>query len=57
MRKDMKNKDSKKKHQHSNAHARDNDTESIDVDDTIYDDLTVLKLEFILVCVLLVTVL
>ncbi len=51
MRKDIKIKDSKKKNSHS--HARDNDTESIDVDDVIYDDLTVLKLEFILVCVLL----
>ena len=57
MKKDMKSKDGKKKkhshgHSHGHGHGRpDNETESIDVDEMIHceEDLTVLKLEFILV--------
>ena len=57
MKKDMKNKEGKKKkhsHGHSHGHTRvkpENETESIAVDEMIHceEDLTVLKLEFILV--------
>ena len=53
MKKDMKTKDGKKKkkHSHGHSHGHHNDTDSLDVDEMVHceEDLTVLKLEFILV--------
>ena len=53
MKKDMKTKDGKKKkkHSHGHSHGHYNDTDSLDVDEMVHceEDLTVLKLEFILV--------
>ena len=55
MKKDMKTKEGKKKkntHGHSRGHNAE--TEPVDVDDMVHceEDLTVLKLEFILVCIM-----
>ena len=53
MKKDMKTKDGKKKKKHSHGHSQGhhNDTDSLDVNEMVHceEDLTVLKLEFILV--------